>query len=245
MENWYSRTNGKTIKIESGLSGSGQISAQVSFSSQNLDKCYGAFSYYIDGGSNINYMLLYVSTTICNYYRLNTLPYSDGYHYVEFDLEGGLKGYGSYDVNNITNIRFVIGCDNNDVNFYFDSLKFIKNYSKPRVMLGLDNGLASNYSVVYPALQERGIKATFAIIADRIGDTGYMTDAQINTMYNAGHLIVCHSWDHTLWQDRDGDMSFNPLMYYERVEQMLRAKEFLVKKRLDRCRVLLCASVGN
>ena len=225
----YSRTNGKTVKLASTLGGSGTASCNFTFTTeQDLDDCYVAFSYYVEDATDISYLQLNIrNTTSSKYFYAPNLPYDVGYHYVEYDLEGGTKVSNTPEMDKFKTARFQAVCGGSGVaTIYIDDIRFIKNHTSPRCVISFDNGYDDHYDTVYPALQSRGIKGCFGVVQDDIGESGYATQAQIQTMIDTGHLICNHSYDHTLWQDADGDASYVALMYYERIEQMLRSREY-------------------
>lgn len=76
--------------------------------------------------------------------------------------------------------------------------------SQPIVTLNFDDGDTSFYQYVWPLLQQFNLPATAFVIGSYIGTSGYMTAAQLQTMYASGLVDVCnHSWSHT---NRSGDM---------------------------------------
>lgn len=64
------------------------------------------------------------------------------------------------------------------------------------ISLRFDDGLDTDYSVVYPELLSRGLPAGFAIISNRINTTGYVTTAQALEMQARGMEILSHSKTH-------------------------------------------------
>jgi len=65
-----------------------------------------------------------------------------------------------------------------------------------RWLLTFDDGNASDYEVVFPLLIEKRIKATFFVIANKIGTRGYVDRFQIREMHCHGMCIGSHSWSH-------------------------------------------------
>ena len=64
------------------------------------------------------------------------------------------------------------------------------------VSLTFDDGQASHYSTL-PMLQSRGMKGTFYINLDLVGDSSYyMTWPQIQELYAAGNEIGGHTLTH-------------------------------------------------
>ena len=68
-----------------------------------------------------------------------------------------------------------------------------------RLALSVDDGNVSDVEIVLPALRERGLTATFFIIADRIGRPGSLDGPAIRELVDAGMTIGCHGWTHTPW----------------------------------------------
>jgi len=75
----------------------------------------------------------------------------------------------------------VIGIDNPQVNGW--SLTF-------------DDGNLSDYDIAFPILGERGVRATFFLIVDKIGEDGYLNWAQISEMNRHGMNFGSHSLTH-------------------------------------------------
>jgi len=66
----------------------------------------------------------------------------------------------------------------------------IKDIPEKSLMFTFDDGTADHYSVLYPILQSKGVKATFYLITDRVGTEGYLTWSQINEMIASGHVNI-------------------------------------------------------
>jgi peptidoglycan/xylan/chitin deacetylase (PgdA/CDA1 family) len=68
--------------------------------------------------------------------------------------------------------------------------------SRP-IMLTFDDTDEDQYSVAFPEMKKYGFKAVFFIMTVSLGRLPhYMTKDQVKEMYNAGHLIGSHTWDH-------------------------------------------------
>jgi peptidoglycan/xylan/chitin deacetylase (PgdA/CDA1 family) len=63
---------------------------------------------------------------------------------------------------------------------------------KPMV-LTFDDGYSDHYKNVFPLLKKMGLRATFFIITERVGQEGYMTWEQIREMSDAGMGIGSHA----------------------------------------------------
>jgi len=66
-------------------------------------------------------------------------------------------------------------------------------YSPPVVDMVFDDGTTDHYTTVLPMLNRYGLRAGFAVARDWVGQEGFMTEAQINALYDAGHDILGHS----------------------------------------------------
>ena len=63
---------------------------------------------------------------------------------------------------------------------------------RPAISIGCDDGLLSQYTELFPLMEEYGLKGTISIAKDYLGTTGYMTEAQVTEMYDAGWDVVVH-----------------------------------------------------
>lgn len=77
------------------------------------------------------------------------------------------------------------------VTVIFDAL-FCGIKSVPKVLLTFDDGYESQYTNAYPAMKERGIKATHYMIKDNVDTAGYMTESQMTEMYTNGYAMSVH-----------------------------------------------------
>jgi hypothetical protein len=69
------------------------------------------------------------------------------------------------------------------------------------VSLRFDDTDVRNYTVIYPLLAARNLKAGFAVVRSMIGYTNCMTLAQLLEMQTAGMEIMCHSMTHEVPPD--------------------------------------------
>ena len=63
-------------------------------------------------------------------------------------------------------------------------------------ILTFDDGLASDFEVVFPALLRRELRATFFVTAENVGRPGYTSFAQLREMAAAGMEIGSHGLTH-------------------------------------------------
>lgn len=71
-----------------------------------------------------------------------------------------------------------------------------KPISKRSVVITFDDGYEDNYVSAFPVLREYGFQATIFVIADVIGDKGYVTWEQLQEMKKYGVTTGSHTLDH-------------------------------------------------
>jgi peptidoglycan/xylan/chitin deacetylase (PgdA/CDA1 family) len=70
-----------------------------------------------------------------------------------------------------------------------------------RVVITFDDGSASDYRVAAPLLAQHGFGATFYVVPGRLGDDGYMTEAEVVALAESGFEIGSHSMTHPYLND--------------------------------------------
>jgi peptidoglycan/xylan/chitin deacetylase (PgdA/CDA1 family) len=71
------------------------------------------------------------------------------------------------------------------------------------VRLTFDDGNASDVDYALEALRSRGLRATFFIVAGRLGEPGFVDRAGVRTLVAAGMAIGCHGMYHRPWRRLD------------------------------------------
>lgn len=66
------------------------------------------------------------------------------------------------------------------------------------MIITFDDGEENNFVRAYPVIKNLGLQAYFFIIANKIGQEGYMTLRQVQELTNAGMLIGSHSLSHCI-----------------------------------------------
>jgi len=64
------------------------------------------------------------------------------------------------------------------------------------VALTFDDGHLTHYAQVFPLLAERGMRATFFVTTDWVGQRGYVTWGQLREMASAGMSVQSHTASH-------------------------------------------------
>lgn len=74
--------------------------------------------------------------------------------------------------------------------------EFIHKSDGRRLILTFDDGLISDFSIAFPALVGRGLKANFFITAGNVGKRGYLTYEHLSQMADQGMEIGSHGLTH-------------------------------------------------
>jgi peptidoglycan/xylan/chitin deacetylase (PgdA/CDA1 family) len=69
-------------------------------------------------------------------------------------------------------------------------------FSKPLLTLTFDDGYDNQYTETMPLLEQYGYDSTQFIITDLLGQSGYLTDAEVKDLYTAGNEIASHTVTH-------------------------------------------------
>jgi peptidoglycan/xylan/chitin deacetylase (PgdA/CDA1 family) len=71
----------------------------------------------------------------------------------------------------------------------------------PHVALTFDDGNASDLHIALPALRERGLSATFFVVAGRLGTPGFLCSDEVRALADAGMTIGSHGMHHRRWRN--------------------------------------------
>jgi peptidoglycan/xylan/chitin deacetylase (PgdA/CDA1 family) len=64
------------------------------------------------------------------------------------------------------------------------------------ILLCFDDTDLDQYGTAYPELKRYGFKGVFFIMTVSLGRPRYMDKAQVKELFDAGHIIGSHTWDH-------------------------------------------------
>jgi peptidoglycan/xylan/chitin deacetylase (PgdA/CDA1 family) len=81
------------------------------------------------------------------------------------------------------------------------------------VGISFDDGNVSDIERALPALQERGLRGTFFVVAGRLGTPHFVDEGHVRSLVAAGMEIGCHGMRHRPWRGLDG-----PALHDELVE---------------------------
>jgi peptidoglycan/xylan/chitin deacetylase (PgdA/CDA1 family) len=68
------------------------------------------------------------------------------------------------------------------------------------VRVSFDDGNVSDAAIALPALQDRGMTASFFALAGRLDDSASLTAADLQMLRGAGMTIGTHGWSHVPWR---------------------------------------------
>jgi peptidoglycan/xylan/chitin deacetylase (PgdA/CDA1 family) len=71
------------------------------------------------------------------------------------------------------------------------------------VHITFDDGNASDVRHALPALRERGLRATFFVVAGRLGEPHFLSADDVRELAAAGMEIGCHGMRHRRWRGLD------------------------------------------
>ena len=90
--------------------------------------------------------------------------------------------------------------------------------------LTIDDGNDTDARIAMPMLMEAGLKASFFIPSDRIGTPGYVTEADIHDMHDAGMEIGSHGCAHLNWLNAsDAEIACDVAQSVERLARITHA----------------------
>lgn len=79
---------------------------------------------------------------------------------------------------------------------------------RPAISIGCDDGFLSQYTELFPLMQERGLRGTLSVVPARVGTSGYVTEQMLNEMYAAGWDLVVHGdYTHASFGTREALMA--------------------------------------
>jgi peptidoglycan/xylan/chitin deacetylase (PgdA/CDA1 family) len=75
--------------------------------------------------------------------------------------------------------------------------------SRDDVVITFDDGNASDLEHALPALRERGLRATFFVVAGRLNTPSFIDERGVRALAAAGMEIGCHGMRHRPWRGLD------------------------------------------
>jgi peptidoglycan/xylan/chitin deacetylase (PgdA/CDA1 family) len=85
-----------------------------------------------------------------------------------------------------------------DQDFFHAVLDLIAEH--PNVRITVDDGNASDFGIVFPALQKRGLRADFFICSGRLNQPDFLNQMQVRELRRNGMGIGSHGIKHVSWR---------------------------------------------
>jgi peptidoglycan/xylan/chitin deacetylase (PgdA/CDA1 family) len=86
-----------------------------------------------------------------------------------------------------------------------------------------DDSNESDYSIALPLLKAKGVPARFFLVAERIGQKGFLSQQQIQSLVTEGMAVGNHGMRHRRWTGLSEDNLFEELVTArERIQQVTR-----------------------
>lgn len=87
---------------------------------------------------------------------------------------------------------------------FCDALDRIAAMGEAAPRITFDDGNASDIEIALPALQARGLTATFFLLTSRLDTPGSLGSSDVTALAQAGQRIGLHGADHVDWRQLDG-----------------------------------------
>lgn len=92
-----------------------------------------------------------------------------------------------------------------------DELDRLSFRAENQVAITFDDGLESDVSAALPVLRDYRLRATFFVVVDQIGKSGYASWSDLETLLAAGHSVQCHGFTHQDLTQIGGDDLYGQL----------------------------------
>jgi peptidoglycan/xylan/chitin deacetylase (PgdA/CDA1 family) len=92
------------------------------------------------------------------------------------------------------------------------------------VQITFDDGNASDVEEALPQLRQRGLTATFFVVAGRLGEPGFLDEGGVRELAAAGMGIGCHGMRHRAWRRLDGRRLWEEIVEARRVLERVVAR---------------------
>jgi peptidoglycan/xylan/chitin deacetylase (PgdA/CDA1 family) len=73
-------------------------------------------------------------------------------------------------------------------------------------VLSYDDSTLDHYEIVFPMLQEAGLRAIFFVLTAKLNQPGYLTGSQVQELDRAGHCIGLHGHEHRRFDNMGDDL---------------------------------------
>ncbi len=155
---------------------------------------------YVDNASNVNNILLYLTSngTTFNRYFLDSEYHGvkTGWNKLVFN-KNNFNNTGGESWDNINMIRLSINpIGKSNINVTFDDLRYDITGKRAKLMIEFDDGDLSTYTKAYPVLSANNQPGVSFIVTSYMGSQASMNLDNLRTLQNAGWDISSHTIDH-------------------------------------------------
>ncbi len=110
-----------------------------------------------------------------------------------------------------------------DPHLFAAILQLVQN--RPDVLITFDDSYESDYTVALPLLEASKMTARFFVVANRVGQTGFLSGQQIQSLCAAGMTVGSHGMSHRKWPGlSDRELQEEIVEARERIEQVTGAR---------------------
>lgn len=208
LTGWSTPTNGTrdidTTYVKTG-SGSLKFGVNAGTANEYIEKTISAdmsdarnisFWMYIPSLHFASSWIIMYFTSVSNFSKYFSISLTsklhEGWNKIVIAKSEWLNSGGESWSNTMIRMRWRVYADGtNEQLIYFDSI-YKQVYSRPKVLITFDDGWESQYTKAYAYMQPLGLKGTIYTIGSKIGTAGYMTTANLDTLYAAGWDIANH-----------------------------------------------------
>jgi peptidoglycan/xylan/chitin deacetylase (PgdA/CDA1 family) len=222
------KTGSASIKLTAVNGGNSHVTRTIN-DDLNRNNIHGIWVYIVDT-SVVADLIIYLSNDsgFTNYYsrtitNSNTRIYN-GWNYIVIRKEDwSATGSPSWGTTFVRTRCRVTATSGNDAIAYFDSY-FLNPYSRPKIMFTFDDVYQTAYTVGFPYLRSKGLKATFYACGALAGTSSFLTREQLQDVYANGFDVANHTYSHPHL-----DLSTNDEIIYQLKtnDQWLRDNGFL------------------
>lgn len=180
-------------------------------------------SIYVEDRTKVDKVSLYLSndTGFANFYNFvtNGTALVDGWNDILINTAKGSVTGAPTLANRISALQVRVDpVSGQNASVVFDGIT-IDEQQKAKLLFTVDDGWITQYTECFKRLNEKGFKATLAVIPTKVGTTNYVTLANLQELYGYGWDLVNHTnthvhlgdWDKPT-QDSELRIAYNYLM---------------------------------
>jgi peptidoglycan/xylan/chitin deacetylase (PgdA/CDA1 family) len=206
---------------------SNKAQAQLTFSAQDWSQSAFGIRMRFDDYSKVNdgYIILSTSGTFTQFFRaqftpkLSTVINNEWIEFTltreDFDFNSGTASWST-----VNGMRIqVYGKATAPVTMWVDQVVRYPTPARPTISVAFDDGFATTASLAKPKMDQYGFRGSAFVIAQRIGTNGYLSQAQVDTLAQAGWDISGH-----------GDINLTTLSPAAAEADVLLNKQYLVER---------------